>query len=222
VAKTYDQYCPVAATLDVVGERWTLLIVRELLGGPLRYTDLQTALRGIPPNLLAERLRDLEAQGLVEKQVLPPPAARTVFALTEDGRALDRVVRDLARWGLRRLEPPAATDRVHGDAAARAGLIAFASLTGRRDLRRTWHVTTGEPGEDLTIQARDGRLTWSRRPPERADLVVRIKPAALMRLRMGATRRPRQLPVSFDPGAPPELVAEFLSIFELEDGTPVG
>src|SRR4051794_9023936 len=81
VAKTYDQYCPVAVTLDLVGERWTLLIIRELLGGPLRYTDLQSVLKGIPPNLLADRLRDLEAHGLVEKQTLPPPAARSVFAL---------------------------------------------------------------------------------------------------------------------------------------------
>ena len=194
MAKTYDQYCPVAVTLDLVGERWTLLIIRELLGGPLRYTDLQSVLKGIPPNLLAERLRDLEAHGLVEKQTLPPPAARSVFALTDDGRALDAVVRDLARWGLRRLEPAGADRRVRGDSAARAGLLSFASLRGRRTLRRTWLVTTGDPAEDLTIRARDGRLSWSRGAPEEPDLVVRLKPAALMRWRMVGGRRPRQLP----------------------------
>jgi DNA-binding HxlR family transcriptional regulator len=217
VAKTYDQYCPVAVTLDLVGERWTLLIIRELLGGPLRYTDLQAALKGIPPNLLADRLRDLEANGLVEKQVLPPPAARSVFALTDDGRALDRVVRDLARWGLRRLEPPDPGDHVRGDSAARAGLLSFASLRGHRTLRRTWLVTTGDPADDVTIRARDGRLSWTRGAPEEPDLVVHIQPAALLRWRMVTTRRPRRLPVTFDPDAPADLVDEFLSIFELTE-----
>ncbi len=124
--RSYEQYCPVAVTLDVVGDRWTLLIVRELLNGPLRYTDLQTALPGIPPNLLADRLRELEAEGLVERQTLAPPAARTVFALTEDGRDLDRVVRDLARWGLRRLPPPRADEEVRPIMAIRAALLPFA------------------------------------------------------------------------------------------------
>jgi DNA-binding HxlR family transcriptional regulator len=215
VAKTYDQYCPVAVTLDLVGERWTLLIIRELLGGPLRYTDLQAALKGIPPNLLADRLRDLEAHGLVEKQTLPPPAARTVFALTDDGRALDAVVRDLARWGLRRLDPPEPDDDVRGDSAARAGLLAFASLRGRPGLRRTWLVTTGDPSQDLTIRARDGRITWTRGAPEEPDLVVRIEPAALMRWRMVTGRRARQLPIGFDADTPAELVEEFLEVFDL-------
>ncbi len=217
MAKTYDQYCPVAVTLDLVGERWTLLIIRELLGGPLRYTDLQAALKGIPPNLLADRLRDLEAHGLVEKQTLPPPAARTVFALTEDGRELDAVVRDLARWGLRRLEPPDLDDHVRGDSAARAGLLSFASLRGRPTLRRTWAISTGVPAEDLTIRARDGRISWTRGAPEEPDLVVRIKPAALLRWRMVGGRRPRSLPVAFDADAPEDLVDEFLAIFDLED-----
>jgi len=220
VAKTYQQYCPVAVTLDLVGERWTLLIIRELLGGPLRYSDLQAALKGIPPNLLADRLRDLEANGLVAKQVLPPPAARTVFTLTDDGRALDAVVRDLARWGLRRLEPPEPSDEVRGDSAARAGLLSFASLRGRRTLRRTWRITTGDPSEDLTIRARDGRITWTRGAPDEPDLVVRIKPAPLLRWRMVGARRPRQLPVAFDADAPPDLVEEFLSVFDIDPTEP--
>src|SRR6266545_1455399 len=105
-ARSYGQYCPVAKTLELVGERWTLLIVRELLVGPMRFTDLHTALGGIPRNLLADRLRDLEAQGLVARRDLPPPAARTVYELTDAGRELLPVIGALAQWGLTHLPPP--------------------------------------------------------------------------------------------------------------------
>ena len=105
-ARSYGPYCPVARTLELVGERWTLLIVRELLVGPLRFTDLHAALGGIPRNLLADRLRDLEAHGVVGRRELPPPAARTVYELTGAGRELLPVIGALAQWGLTHLPPP--------------------------------------------------------------------------------------------------------------------
>ncbi|HKN89494.1 MAG TPA: helix-turn-helix domain-containing protein, partial [Acidimicrobiia bacterium] len=105
-ARSYGHYCPVAKTLELVGERWTLLIVRELLVGPLRFTDLHAALAGIPRNLLADRLRDLEAHDLVARRELPPPAARTVYELTGTGQELLPVIGALARWGLTHLPPP--------------------------------------------------------------------------------------------------------------------
>jgi DNA-binding HxlR family transcriptional regulator len=105
-ARSYGQYCPVAKTLELVGERWTLLIVRELLVEPKRFTDLHTALDGIPRNLLADRLRDLEAHGVVTRHELPPPAARSVYDLTDAGRALLPVIGALAQWGLAHLPPP--------------------------------------------------------------------------------------------------------------------
>jgi DNA-binding HxlR family transcriptional regulator len=105
-ARSYGQYCPVAKTLELVGERWTLLVVRELLVGPQRFTDLHAGLEGIPRNLLADRLRDLEAAGIVVKRDLPPPAARSVYELTDAGRDLLPVVGALARWGLEHLPPP--------------------------------------------------------------------------------------------------------------------
>jgi DNA-binding HxlR family transcriptional regulator len=98
--RTYDQFCPAARALDVVGERWTLLIVRELLFSGRRYTDLMNALPGVGPNVLAERLRALEESGLVVKRKLPPPAASTVYELTDLGRELEPVVRALVVWGL--------------------------------------------------------------------------------------------------------------------------
>jgi DNA-binding HxlR family transcriptional regulator len=111
-ARSYGPYCPVARTLELVGERWTLLIVRELLVGPMRFTDLHGALEGIPRNLLADRLRDLEVHGVVTRRQLPPPAARTVYDLTDSGRELLPVVGALARWGLTHLPPPEAGEPV--------------------------------------------------------------------------------------------------------------
>jgi DNA-binding HxlR family transcriptional regulator len=105
-ARSYGHYCPVAKTLELVGERWTLLIVRELLVGPQRFTDLHAALDGIPRNLLADRLRDLEAHGIAARTELPPPAARRVYELTDAGRALLPVIGALAQWGLAHLPPP--------------------------------------------------------------------------------------------------------------------
>ena len=105
-ARSYGHYCPVAKTLELVGERWTLLIVRELLVGPQRFTDLHAALGGIPRNLLADRLRDLEAHDIITRAELPPPAARSVYELTEAGRALLPVIGALAQWGLTHLPPP--------------------------------------------------------------------------------------------------------------------
>jgi len=105
-ARSYGHYCPVAKTLELVGERWTLLIVRELLVGPQRFTDLHDTLAGIPRNLLSERLRDLEANGILARAELPPPAARSVYELTDAGRALLPVIGALAQWGLTHLPPP--------------------------------------------------------------------------------------------------------------------
>jgi DNA-binding HxlR family transcriptional regulator len=110
--KRYDQYCPVAHALDLIGDRWALLVVRELMRGPKRYTDLADHLPGIGTNILAGRLRDLEACGIVTKRKLPPPAASRVYELTDYGRDLKTVMRELALWGARSLGPPAATDEL--------------------------------------------------------------------------------------------------------------
>ena len=110
--KRYDQYCPVAHALGLVGERWALLVVLELMRGPKRYTDLVDHLPGIGTNILASRLRDLEAGGIVTKRTLPPPAASRVYELTDYGRALQPVLRELALWGARSLGPPTVDDEL--------------------------------------------------------------------------------------------------------------
>ncbi len=105
--KSYGQSCSVARALDVFGERWTLLLIRELLTGPKRYTDLKTYLAGINAKLLSDRLKQLEAQGVVEKIDLPSPANATAYALTPAGEALEPAIIALAKWGLQFAAAPA-------------------------------------------------------------------------------------------------------------------
>lgn len=98
--RSYNEYCAIAQALDVVGERWSLLIVRELLiQGPSRYTDIRNGLPGIATNLLADRLRELEEAGVIEREEAPPPVATTLFKLTDRGRELQPVLQALGRWG---------------------------------------------------------------------------------------------------------------------------
>src|SRR5919109_3249732 len=99
----YQQYCALARALDTVGNRWTLLIVRELVPGPRRFTDLLDGLPGVSRKLLTERLRSLERDGVIARKELPPPAARQVYELTDDGRDLATAMAPLIAWGGRRL-----------------------------------------------------------------------------------------------------------------------
>ena len=109
--RSYGQYCSVAKALDAVGDRWTLLIIRELLArGACRYTDLKNGLPGIASNLLSDRLRDLESAGLIRREDAPPPVATTLFSLTETGAELEPVVRALGVWGLRYMVDPVEGD----------------------------------------------------------------------------------------------------------------
>jgi DNA-binding HxlR family transcriptional regulator len=99
--KTYNQYCAVARSLDLVGDRWVLLIVRELLGqGPCRFTDLRDGLPGIATNLLTARLKDMEENGLLTRVAAPPPIATGLYQLTERGQQLQPVIAALVEWGL--------------------------------------------------------------------------------------------------------------------------
>jgi len=109
--RSYGQYCSVAKALDVVGDRWTLLIIRELLlQGPCRYTDLRNGLPGIATNLLADRLSELEGAGLVRREEAAPPVATTLFHLTEAGAGLEPALEALGGWGLRYMTEPAEDD----------------------------------------------------------------------------------------------------------------
>jgi len=137
MVKRYEQYCPMAHALDLVGDRWSLLVVRELMHGPRRYTDLVEGLPGIGTNILATRLRDLETNGVVSRRTLPPPAASRIYELTDYGRALRPVVRELALWGARSLGPPTTEAGLFHGWVANAMDVALAPLApaGRFEFR---------------------------------------------------------------------------------------
>lgn len=154
--RSYDEYCSVAKALDLVGDRWTLLIVRELsLRGPSRYTDLRNGLPGVATNLLADRLRDLEAAGLVAREEAPPPVATTLFRLTERGAGLKPVLDELRRWGL-----PLMVQQREED-AVRSHWLAGAIEVMLSDRRPDGAPATLElrPGDEpITVAAHDGEL----------------------------------------------------------------
>ena len=156
MAKGYDQYCPVCHALGLVGERWALLVVRELLRGPRRYTDLIEGLPGIGTNILAARLRELEQGGVVRKRKLPPPAASTVYELTEYGAELEEPLYALARWGARTLGPPGNADDFYPE----WGLNAFNALLNPEQARGVTETYVIRVGDDVyTVRLDDGRMS---------------------------------------------------------------
>lgn len=154
--RSYDEYCSIAKALDLVGDRWTLLVVRELsLRGPSRYTDLRNGLPGIATNLLADRLRDLEAAGLVAREEAPPPIATTLFRLTPRGEGLNPVLEELMRWGL-----PLMVEQ-RDEEAVRSHWLAGAIDVTVRDHQPgadpvTLELRVGD--EPIVVAARDGEV----------------------------------------------------------------
>jgi DNA-binding HxlR family transcriptional regulator len=170
--KRYDAYCPVAHALGLVGERWSLLVVLELMHGPKRYTDLTDSLPGIGTNILASRLRDLEAHGVVSKRRLPPPAASRVYELTEYGQALRPVIRELALWGARSLGPPTDDDELFPGWLANALDTVLAPLAppGRFEFRVGDEVASLVNGEALPGSIED------------PDVIVEAEPEGIYRM----------------------------------------
>jgi DNA-binding HxlR family transcriptional regulator len=155
MAKRFDQYCPVAHAMSLVGERWALLVVRELLRGPRRYTDLAAGLPGIGTNVLATRLRELETAGVVTRRKLPPPAASTVYELTAYGAELEEVLHAVARWGARSLGLPRSPDELQPDWAVGA----FRALLYPERVREVTAVYVVRIGDDVfTVGLDDGCL----------------------------------------------------------------
>ena len=167
MSKRYDQYCPVCHALGLVGERWALLVVRELLKGPKRYTDLLDGMPGVGTNILAARLKELEEGGIVRKRKLPPPAASTVYELTEYGRELEEPLYALARWGARSLPPPTSNEDFYPD----WGLNAFAALLDPEAARGVTATYVVRVADDVyTVQLDDGKVHVESGASDEADL----------------------------------------------------
>src|SRR3954452_10520418 len=182
--KCYDQvpYCPMAHALSLVGERWSLLIVRELMHGPRRYTDLAKGLPGIGTNILAARLKDLETFGVVEKKKLPPPYASTVYELTAYGKELDEVLYALGRWGARSLSPPVFEEELYPEWGLNA-LPALFDPEAARELNETYVLKIGD--DVFTARLVDGRLQPEVGAAADADVTVEMDMKTLWALTSG-------------------------------------
>ena len=184
--KSYNQNCPIARGLDVLGERWTLLILRELIGGARRYGDLRAALPDIATNLLADRLRDLEDAGLIDRTDLPPPVARTVYTLSEEGwRKVPPVIRAVATFGLNLLEPAdSALTPLNGFLA---GILLGIDPARAADLPASYRVEIDGRRFEFAV-TRDG-LTAAPDPPA---VTVTATAADLITARLGGTAAERK------------------------------
>jgi DNA-binding HxlR family transcriptional regulator/putative sterol carrier protein len=166
--RSYGQECPLACALDVLGERWTLLVARELMFGEKRYTDLLDGLPGIGPQVLAARLKHLQATGLVQKSKLPPPAASTVYELTELGRGLEETIVGLAKFGLNFVEPNGKSD-----SRPLSGFVAATVPTGEREEARGVKETYEFRIDDNTFHVRvnDGDVSIREGSAQDPDMV---------------------------------------------------
>jgi DNA-binding HxlR family transcriptional regulator len=176
--RTYGQYCSVAKALDVIGDRWTLLIVRELLAqGPTRYTDLRRGLPGIATNLLAERLRELEQAGIVLREEAPPPIATALLSLTERGQQLRPVIEELGRWGI-----PLMADTTPEEQYRSYWLQLPAELylaeTDPEHAPTTIEVRAGD--QPMLIEAREGAITTRPGTSEKPDAVLSGPPQQVL------------------------------------------
>jgi DNA-binding HxlR family transcriptional regulator len=184
--RSYDEYCAIAKSLDVVGDRWTLLIVRELaLRGACRYTDVRNGLPGIATNLLAERLRELEHADVIAREEAPPPIATTLYRLTPRGEQLRPVLEGLTRWGL-----PLMTEQHPGD-TVRSHWLASAlemMLTDRQPDASPVTVELRTGDQPITIEARDGMIRTRLGPPESPDATLTGPAKPIMGLLLGLAR----------------------------------
>ncbi|MEU6431662.1 helix-turn-helix domain-containing protein [Microbispora sp. NPDC046973] len=183
-AREYGQFCGLARALEMVGERWTLLIVRDLLSGPQRYTDLHKGLRAIPTNILSARLKQLEEAGLVLRRALPHPERAVVYELTDYGRELEPALIALGRWGAKTMTEPRAGEVVTPESVA----MAFRTTYRPEAARGTtvgYEVRMGD--FTLRLQITDGALTVGIGPHPAPDLVVeRVADQGIHALMTGA------------------------------------
>lgn len=180
--RSYSQDCPIANGLDVLGERWTLLILRELVGGPRRYSDLRAQLPGIATNLLAQRLEELQKAGVVERTDLPPPVARTVYTLSDDGwRLVLPILGAVAQFGLETMPPSIEAARSPLNGFLVGVLLGFDPV-GAVGVEATYRVQIDGRSFDFAVTA--GRLAGAQREP---DVILSASASDLVTARLGAT-----------------------------------
>lgn len=167
----YHQFCGIARALDLVGERWTLLIVRDLLLGPKRFKDILADLPGLTTNLLSKRLKEMEEHGLLEKIILPAPAKVPAYNLTESGRALRPTLMALGAWGWRTMTKPREGEKVDIG-------WALLSLTRRyRGSETTWTLEIHAQGKVFQMSAAGDHIDVRQGGAKLPDLTLHLEPA---------------------------------------------
>ncbi|MFG2091749.1 MULTISPECIES: winged helix-turn-helix transcriptional regulator [unclassified Spirillospora] len=181
--RTYNQYCATARTLDLVGERWTLLLIRELLTGPKRFGDLQASLRGLGTGLLSARLKHLEREGLARKVTLPAPARTPAYALTEAGEELGPAVLEIARWGMKWALGERREGETFHPGWAVLGLRSCFDPEAAAGLRAVYEFRIDD--EVLHARVDDGTVEVAHGPAQRPDAVIEMDEDALLGMAAG-------------------------------------
>lgn len=182
-ARTYGDPCAAARALDLLGERWAMMIVRDLLFGPKRYSDLQGGLPNASPTVLSQRLRDLEEGGVIRRRKLGPPARAWVYELTEWGHDLEPILVHLGRWG--RHSPIKETSTPLGTDSLMLAVKSHLEPARLGDLDATFLVDVG--GDVFTLRVSGGQLAIRRGEPDRWDAALRADPAAFKALVIDGT-----------------------------------
>ncbi len=220
--RTYDDGCAAAHALDLIGERWALLVVRELLLGPKRFTDLRAGLPNASPNVLAQRLRELEAAGVVRRRKLPPPAASRVYELTDWGMELEPVIVGLGRWGARSASRPR-----EAELGVDSLILSFRTMfdaQAAKELRASYELRLGE--DRFYALVADGQFEVARGgAQERPDAIIVADAATLAAVVYGGRQleealRAGDIEIEGDESA----VERFVSLFPLPEpaATTVG
>jgi DNA-binding HxlR family transcriptional regulator/putative sterol carrier protein len=210
--RSYGQYCGVAYALELVGERWALLVVRDLILGPKRFTDLRRGLPRIPSNVLSARLKELEEAGIIRRRLLPRPSTGIVYELTECGRELEDIVLRLGLWGASSLGDPRPEDTLNVDSLMLALRATFRAEEAR-DLKAGYELRLGE----IVIHARveRGTLEVAEGPLADADLVIEtdLTLRALMSGELSPSEAVESGKVRLT--GKPELLDRFVEVFHI-------
>ena len=214
------QYCSVAHALDLVGDRWALLIVRELILGPKRFNELHEGLPAVSTNVLSNRLKELETTGVIHRRLLPRPATGAVYELTEYGRELEDIVVALGRWGAKTIQARSAEQAFKPEWFAIALLGSFRPESARR-VRATYDLRLD--GAVFHLRVDRGRLEHGRGPAKDADLVIETDSESLFALLMGQISAADAVAagvVEIDGGL--DELQQMIELFALQQAEPAG
>ncbi len=210
--RSYNQQCGIAAALDVIGDRWSLLVLRDLLLGPLRFGDLAEGMPGLGTNTLTARLKQLEAAGVIERRLLPLPGRGTVYELTDYGRELQPILMALGRWGTQSM------GRLPGDAASRSRWLVGAMPAFHDDSQQVARPTTWElrlTDGTFTVHADGADVAVAAGAPDDPDLVITTTDDvlhALLSRRLTAAEAVATQAVTLDGHAP--ALGRLVKLFE--------